>query len=58
MVLGNWVNLLRVRPQEVSDWFLEAYMDAYGWVVLPNVLGMALYAEGGLMSTKPYVTSG
>lgn len=58
MVLGNWANLLRVRPQNVADWFLEAYVDAYDWVVLPNVLGMALYSDGGLMSTKPYISSG
>ncbi len=58
MVLGNYANLIGVKPQEVSDWFNTMYTDAHDWVVLPNVLGMALYADGGKMSTKPYISSG
>ncbi|WP_203364047.1 cryptochrome/photolyase family protein [Bacillus sp. REN10] len=58
MVLGNFANLARVNPQQVVDWFNQVYIDAHDWVVLPNVLGMALYADGGKMSTKPYISSG
>ncbi|AZB43109.1 cryptochrome/photolyase family protein [Bacillus sp. FJAT-42376] len=58
MVLGNFAALAGIKPSDVSDWFNEAYIDAYDWVVLPNVLGMALYADDGLISTKPYVSSG
>ncbi|MCA0971479.1 cryptochrome/photolyase family protein [Halobacillus litoralis] len=57
MVIGNFANLFGISPQQTSDWFNEMYIDAYDWVVLPNVLGMALYADDGLLSTKPYVSS-
>ncbi|MBA2175471.1 cryptochrome/photolyase family protein [Halobacillus locisalis] len=57
MVLGNFANLFGISPQQTADWFNEMYIDAYDWVVLPNVLGMALFADGGLLSTKPYVSS-
>ena len=56
MVLGNIATLLGVRPRELTDWFWVAYVDAFDWVVEPNVLGMATWADGGLMTTKPYVS--
>lgn len=58
MILGNLATLLGIEPRQVSDWFNTMYTDALDWVVLPNVLGMALYADGGTMSTKPYAASG
>ena len=55
MMLGNLATLLDVDARELADWFWVAYMDAWDWVVEPNVLGMATFAAGGVMTTKPYV---
>ncbi|GIS40826.1 MAG: hypothetical protein Ct9H90mP13_06720 [Pseudomonadota bacterium] len=44
--------------KEVNEWFLSVYADAYEWVELPNVSGMALFADGGIMASKPYASSG
>jgi deoxyribodipyrimidine photolyase-related protein len=55
MVLANIATLLDVSPRELTDWFWAAYIDAYDWVVEPNVLGMGTFAAGDLMTTKPYV---
>ena len=56
MVLGNLATLLDIDARELSDWFWVAYMDAWDWVVEPNVLGMATFSAGGTMTTKPYVS--
>ena len=55
MVLSNIATLLDVAPRELTDWFWAAYVDAYDWVVEPNVLAMGTFAAGDLMTTKPYV---
>jgi deoxyribodipyrimidine photolyase-related protein len=56
MVLSNLGTLLGIRPRDLTDWFWVAYIDAYDWVVEPNVLGMGTFAVGELMTTKPYVS--
>jgi len=57
MVLGNFMLLCEFDPDEVYRWFMELFIDAYDWVMVPNVYGMSQFADGGLMSTKPYVSS-
>ncbi|MBX3042916.1 MAG: cryptochrome/photolyase family protein [Candidatus Kapabacteria bacterium] len=56
MVLGNFMQLCEFNPDEVYNWFMEMFVDAYEWVMVPNVYGMSQYADGGLMSTKPYLS--
>ncbi|ALO45268.1 cryptochrome/photolyase family protein [Pseudohongiella spirulinae] len=58
MLTGNFALLAGLDPQQVCDWYLAIYADAYEWVELPNTLGMALYADGGVMASKPYAASG
>jgi deoxyribodipyrimidine photolyase-related protein len=57
MLLCNFCLLAGVRPALVNDWFLSHYIDAYDWVMVPNVIGMGLNADGGLVATKPYIAS-
>ncbi len=56
MVLGNIMVLCEFDPDEVYRWFMELFIDAYDWVMVPNVYGMSLFADGGVMSTKPYIS--
>ncbi len=57
MVTGNFGLLAGVRPQALNEWYWLAYIDAWHWVVAPNVIGMATFADGGLMASKPYAGS-
>jgi deoxyribodipyrimidine photolyase-related protein len=58
MVTGNFALLAGLAPAEVCEWYLAVYADAFDWVELPNTLGMALFADGGIMASKPYAASG
>jgi deoxyribodipyrimidine photolyase-related protein len=58
MVTGLFALLLGVRPREVHEWYLAVYVDAVDWVERPNTAGMALFADGGRFTSKPYVASG
>jgi deoxyribodipyrimidine photolyase-related protein len=57
MLLSNFCLLAAIEPATVNDWFLSCYVDAYEWVMAPNVIGMGLNADGGLVATKPYLAS-
>jgi deoxyribodipyrimidine photolyase-related protein len=56
MVLGSFMLLCEFDPNEVYQWFIEMFIDAYDWVMVPNVYGMSQFADGGLMATKPYIS--
>ena len=58
MITGNFALLAEILPQQVSEWYLAVYVDAIEWVELPNVVGMALFANGGRFTSKPYIASG
>jgi deoxyribodipyrimidine photolyase-related protein len=57
MVMGNFMLLCEFDPDEVYRWFMELFIDAFDWVMVPNVYGMTQFADGGLMSTKPYISA-
>lgn len=58
MVTGNFALLAGIAPEEVCQWYLAIYMDAFDWVELPNTLGMVMHADGGYLGSKPYCASG
>ncbi|MCC9623053.1 cryptochrome/photolyase family protein [Thalassospira sp. MA62] len=58
MVIGNFALLAGLDPKAVCEWYLAVYIDAFEWVELPNTFGMALYADGGILASKPYAASG
>ena len=58
MLLSSFANLYGAEPRAVLRWMSDTYIDAAEWVMVPNVMGMALWADGGRMATKPYVSGG
>ena len=58
MITGNFALLAGTDPAEVQDWYLAVYADAFEWVEAPNVIGMSQFADGGLVASKPYISSG
>lgn len=58
MVTGNFALLAGIEPRQVHEWYLAVYADAYEWVEAPNTIGMSQFADGGIIASKPYVSSG
>jgi deoxyribodipyrimidine photolyase-related protein len=56
MVLGNFMLLIKTHPDDVYRWFMSMYVDAYDWVMVPNVYSMSQFADGGIFATKPYIS--
>jgi len=56
MILGNFMLLCELHPNVVYKWFMELFIDAYDWVMVPNLYGMSQFADGGIMATKPYIS--
>jgi deoxyribodipyrimidine photolyase-related protein len=57
MIVGNYCLLSRLDPDQVYRWFMELFIDAYDWVMVPNVYGMSQFADGGIFATKPYISA-
>ena len=57
MIIGNFMLLCRIHPDQVYKWFMEMFIDSYDWVMVPNVYGMSQFSDGGIFSTKPYISS-
>ena len=58
MITGNFALIAGLDPVQVQEWYLCVYADAFEWVEAPNTVGMALFADGGMMASKPYAASG
>ena len=56
MILGNFMLLCRIHPDQVYKWFMEMFIDSYDWVMVPNIYGMSQFSDGGIFSTKPYIS--
>jgi deoxyribodipyrimidine photolyase-related protein len=56
MILGNFMLLCEIAPEAIYQWFMELFIDAYDWVMVPNVFGMSQFADRGLITTKPYIS--
>jgi len=56
MILGNFMMLCEIAPDDVYNWFMELFVDSYDWVMVPNVYGMSQNADGGMIATKPYIS--
>ena len=58
MILANWMTLNKYKPDQCYNWFVEMFIDSSEWVMVANVMGMGLYADGGIFATKPYIAGG